>query len=134
MEALWSSSASSPRGVSMAISWLAWVGLGADMTVCSFTPLSFPYIQSPLIIQADIRGRRKARKDGCVPVAGVSRLSPPSVLIKGKLEIIVRRGHMDPVDGAAVHEPGQEFAADFRQQRVGDERVNHARAAFQLGA
>src|SRR5260221_11395368 len=41
---------------------------------------------------------------------------------------------MNPVDGAAVHEPGQEFAAYLRQQRVGDERVNHARTAFQLGA
>src|ERR1035441_5514891 len=42
--------------------------------------------------------------------------------------------HMDALDFTAGGEPGEEFTADLREHRVGNEGIDHASAAFQFAA
>src|SRR5688572_1672284 len=57
-----------------------------------------------------------------------------SMLVKVIGEIAVRHGQTDTVQCAPRHRPFEEFAADGGKHRVGENGVDHAPAALDLGA
>ena len=56
----------------------------------------------------------------------------PAKSIEVVLEIFLGRRHVYAIEESAVHHSCEAFSADSRQHRVGEDVVDHPRAALQL--